>query len=293
MGIAAVPTTQKEQRIQAIQKRTWIGYTRALMIREQLENLLNYPRTHRMPNLAIIGETNNGKSMLLKSFLRRHGPPDDPNVDHTTLPVLLLDTPSEPDEARLYRKMLERLFATASNREPADSMFSRLKVILRHLETRMIILDEFNNAVAGAPVKQRRFLNAVRLMGNELEIPIVAAGTPEALAAIQSDAQLANRFEPIFLPKWQLDAEYGRFLKSVEKEFGLAKPSNLIDPKFAQKLLEVSGGTIGEFMEILRRLAIKAIRTGEEQITIDMLKLDYLSSLGWVEPSKRTTYPTS
>lgn len=292
MVTAAKSATEMEKRIQAIQKRTWIGYTRALMIRDQLENLLNYPRTHRMPNLAIIGETNNGKSMLLKSFLRRHGPPDDPNVDHTTLPVLLLDTPSEPDEARLYRKMLERLFATASNREPADSMFGRLKVILRHLETRMIILDEFNNAVAGAPVKQRRFLNAVRLMGNELEMPIVAAGTPEALAAIQSDPQLANRFEPIFLPKWQLDAEYGRFLMSVEKEFGLAKPSNLADLKFARKLLDISEGTIGENMEILRRLAIHAIRTGEEQITPEMLQLEFLSSLGWVEPSKRTKYPT-
>lgn len=280
-----------EERIQAIQKRTWIGYTRAVTVRNQLENLLKYPQTHRMPNLAIIAETNNGKSMLLKSFLRRHGPPNDPNVDHTTLPVLLLDTPSEPDEGRLYRRMLEKLFATASNREPADSMLSRLKVILRHLETRMIMLDEFNNAVAGTPVKQRRFLNAIRLMGNELEMPIVAAGTPEALAAIQSDPQLANRFEPIFLPKWQLDEELGRFLISVEKEFALDKPSNFADPSFARRLLYLSEGLLGEIMEILRRLAIHTIRTGEEQVTIDMLRIEFLSTLGWVEPSKRTSYP--
>ncbi|THD10071.1 TniB family NTP-binding protein [Metallibacterium scheffleri] len=283
--------SQNEERIRAIQQRTWIGYTRARAIREQLENLLSYPRTHRMPNLAIIGETNNGKTMLLRSFGRRHGPPEDPNVDHTTLPVLLLDTPAEPDEGRLYRKMLERLFMTTSNREPVDSMFARLKVVLRHLETRMIILDEFNNAVAGTPVKQRRFLNAIRLMGNELQMPIVAAGTPEALAAIQSDPQLANRFEPIFLPKWKLDAEYARFLVTVEKTFALAKPSRLADPQFAQRLLDLSEGVIGESMEVLRRLAIHAIRSGDECISPDMLKLDFLASLGWVEPSKRTRYP--
>jgi hypothetical protein len=44
------------------------------------------------------------------------------------------------------------------------------------------------------PRKTRRWL------GNELQIPIIAAGTAEALHAIQCDDQLANRFEPIAVP---------------------------------------------------------------------------------------------
>jgi len=289
--VSAAPSTiDSGERIRAIQQRVWIGYSRALRIRDQLDRLLEHPRVHRMPNLAIIGETNNGKTTLLQNFVRKHLPPDDPNNDHTTMPILLIDTPPEPDEARLYRKILERLFATVGRREPADSMLSRVQVILRHLETRMIILDEFNNAVAGTPIKQRRFLNAIRLMGNALQLPIVVAGTPEALAALQSDPQLANRFEPVFLPKWTLDAEYARLLMSAEKVLGLNHTSGLIQPAFAQRLLDLSEGSLGETMELIRRLAINAIHTGKERITLDMLKPDALAALGWTAPSRRTTY---
>lgn len=278
-----------EARILAIQKRSWIGYPRAQEIRQQLDDLLNHPKVPRMPNLAIIGETNNGKSSILESFYRRHQPPDDPNIDRTLLPILMIDTPPEPDEGRLYRHMLRHLFATVGRREPSDLLFDRLKVLLRHLETQMVVLDEFNCAVAGTPVKQRRFLNALRLMGNDLRLPIVVAGTPETLAALQSDPQLANRFEPTFLPKWKLDSDYARLLMSVEKGFALQNPSDLAHPKFAQRLLDLSEGILGETMELLRRLAIRAIRSGEERITSEMLKSDVLRSIHWVEPSRRTT----
>jgi len=281
--------TDPEARILAIQKRSWIGYPRAQEIRQQLDDLLNHPKVPRMPNLAIIGETNNGKSSILESFYRRHQPPDDPNIDRTPLPILMVDTPPEPDEGRLYRHMLRHLFATVGRREPSDLLFDRLKVLLRHLETQMVVLDEFNCAVAGTPVKQRRFLNALRLMGNDLRLPIVVAGTPETLAALQSDPQLANRFEPTFLPKWKLDTDYARLLMSVEKGFALQQPSDLAHPKFAQRLLDLSEGILGETMELLRRLAIRAIRSGEEQITPTMLKPDVLRSIHWVEPSRRTT----
>ena len=278
-----------EARILAIQKRSWIGYPRAQEIRQQLDDLLNHPKVPRMPNLAIIGETNNGKSSILGSFYRRHQPPDDPNIDRRPLPILMIDTPPEPDEGRLYRHMLRHLFATVGRREPSDILFDRLKVLLRHLETQMVVLDEFNCAVARTPVKQRRFLNALRLMGNDLRLPIVVAGTPETLAALQSDPQLANRFEPAFLPKWKLDSDYARLLMSVEKGFALQNPSDLAHPKFAQRLLDLSEGILGETMELLRRLAIRAIRSGEEQITPEMLKPDVLRSIHWVEPSRRTT----
>jgi hypothetical protein len=42
----------------------------------------------------------------------------------------------------------------------------------------------------------------LRWLGNELQIPLVALGTAEALRAIQSDDQLANRFSPFPLPLW-------------------------------------------------------------------------------------------
>lgn len=52
----------------------WIGYTRATEALTQLEGLLTLPGKQRMPNLALIGATNDGKSMIIEKFRRDHPP---------------------------------------------------------------------------------------------------------------------------------------------------------------------------------------------------------------------------
>lgn len=61
----------------------------------------------------------------------------------------------------------------------------------------------------------REFLNLLRFLGNELQIPIVALGTKDAYLAIRSDDQLENRFEPFILPRWEYNEEYLSLLSSV------------------------------------------------------------------------------
>jgi hypothetical protein len=58
-----------EERIAYIQMDSWVPYSQANRILQQLEDLLNHPRCDRLPNLAISAQTNNGKTRLLKHFL--------------------------------------------------------------------------------------------------------------------------------------------------------------------------------------------------------------------------------
>lgn len=286
--IAEQPELSLDERIRALYKNVWIGYSRAVAIRDRMEGLLNFPKTHRMPNLAIIGESNSGKSMLVNNFFKRHAPNLDPNAEKTVLPVLMIQTPAEPNESRLYRMILETLFADAERREPAESMVRRIKVILQSLETKMLILDEFNNALAGSHVKQRRFLNGIRFLGNELQIPIVVAGTVEAQRALGSDPQLANRFEPVFLHRWKLDEDFLRLLMTFEPTLGLKQPSKLYEKATAERILMAGEGLIGDMLMLLRRLAERAIRDETEQIRPDWLMKSSLDEFGWVNPSLRT-----
>ena len=133
---------EDEDRIFRLKGSSWIGYDRAVAIRAQMDALLRHPKMHRMPNLALIGETNNGKTMLLQNFCRRHNPPEDPNAEKTVLPVLMIGTPPSPDEGRLYYAILERLSAAGSAREPEDSKLRRIRIILGHLETKILLLDD-------------------------------------------------------------------------------------------------------------------------------------------------------
>ena len=66
-----------EQRVQKIRSRRWKPYPAANDILNDLEDLLVFPPTHRMPNLLIVGSTNNGKTMLIEHFRKKHPAKED------------------------------------------------------------------------------------------------------------------------------------------------------------------------------------------------------------------------
>jgi hypothetical protein len=271
-----------EKRIDYIRQSRWIGYTRAREIRDRLEELLTHPKTHRMPNLLIYGDTNNGKSMIVNRFYNQHPAYDNPGGDGVVVPVLLIQCPPVPDEGRFYNAILEAVYSPykASDR-PDKKQFQAIKM-LRRIRLQMLILDELHNLIAGNTNKQRHFLYTIKYLGNELRIPIAGVGTRDALVALQTAPEMANRFEPAHLPRWNTGADYLKLLASFERMLPLRKPSNLVEPELAVKLLAMSEGLLGELSALLVKAAVKAVKSGEEQITVGLL-----NSLKWIPPSKR------
>ncbi|HEY0003840.1 MAG TPA: TniB family NTP-binding protein [Pyrinomonadaceae bacterium] len=274
-----------EERIQRIRKARWIKYTRAEEILDKMENLLTHPKTHRMPNLLIYGDTNNGKTMIVNRFHSKHPAYDNPAGEGAVVPVLLIQCPPVPDEGRFYNAVLEAIYSPykASDR-PDKKQFQTIKM-LRRIKLKLLILDEIHNLIAGNLNKQRHFLNTIKYLGNELQIPIVGVGTKDALVALRTAPEMANRFEPAELPRWQMGEEYLRLLSSFERILPLKKPSNLTDDEIANKLLAMSEGLIGELSTILITAAVKAVKSGEERIIVQLL-----NSIKWIPPSKRSGY---
>src|SRR6266568_4956726 len=66
-GVLDLPAAE---RIDHMRRPRWIGYTRAKQLLDKLDDLLTHPKTHRMPNLLIVGDTNAGKTMLANRFLQ-------------------------------------------------------------------------------------------------------------------------------------------------------------------------------------------------------------------------------
>ena len=99
--------------------------------------------------------------------------------------------------------------------------------LLASVGVKMLIINEIQHVLAGPTLKQRHFLNVIKYLGNELQIPIAAVGTRDVLNAVQTDPQLANRFEPELLSRWPMSDDYLRLLASFEVAFPLARPSKL------------------------------------------------------------------
>ena len=263
-----------EERIRHIRADRWIGYPRALAALEKLEALQAWPTKQRMPNLLLIGQTNNGKSMIVEKFRRTH--PPESAADREYIPVLAVQMPSEPSVLRLYMALLAAMGAPLHPRRRLAEVEQLTLKLLRKVGVRMLVIDELHNVLAGNSVNRREFLNLLRFLGNELRIPLVGVGTREAYLAIRLDDQLENRFEPVTLPLWEPDDACCSLLASFAASLPLRQPSPIATPDMARYLLTRSEGTIGELARLLMATAIAAVESGEEAINAHTLGMaDY------------------
>jgi len=282
--IRALADAPAEMRIRRIRTDRWIGYARAEAALSAMEDLLTFPKRTRMPNLLLVGPSNNGKTMIVEKFRREHlrGAEADLREGAIAVPVLKVQMPPAPDERRFFSAVLEALGAPDRSNDRLAAKQDIAMRMLRATNVRLLVIDEVHNILSGSRDQQRRFLNLLRWLGNELQIPLVAVGTSEALRAIQSDDQLANRFTPFSLPPWRLDAEYLRLLNTLEAMLPLRERSGLEEPAFAQKLWNAAEGILGEVVNLVTTAAVAAVAAGEERIHIDRI-----DDIGFIPPTER------
>ena len=180
------------------------------------------------------------------------------------IPVIRVQMPCGPDERRFFGAILDALGMEPWRNDKVAARQDLAVRLMRQTGVQLLVIDELHNVLSGAPIQQRRLLNLLRWLGNELQIPLVGVGTAEALRAIRSDDQLVNRFEPIPLPVWTENDEYLRLLRTLEAVLPLRRPSGLARPALAAKIFALSEGILGEIVAIVTRAAAHAVLTGAE-----------------------------
>jgi hypothetical protein len=284
--IGALADASGTERIRAIQSGIWVSYARAKQIIAHMGDLLSHPPIDRMPNLLVVGPSNNGKTQVLRRFLSKHAHAPNPDGDAEIIPTVYVGAPPTPDIGDLCVRVLQAVNAPYKEVATPFERIRTVKKILGGTGTRMLMIDDIQHMLSGGPRKQREFRNAIKDLGNELRISIVAAGIEDAYVAFATDPQLSSRFHQEPLPLWSLGDELGRLLAGIEERLPLRKPSELKSPEMLQALLSMSEGTIGEIYGILKMAAIHAIRGGTESIT-----LQSLDGLPWTRPSARKSRP--
>ncbi|AJQ92278.1 MULTISPECIES: TniB family NTP-binding protein [Gynuella] len=272
--------TDKE-RIAFLDEPRWIGYQVAQQIMDSLYGLMDKPKRPRMPNLLIVGDPNNGKTTIIRRFYDLCGQGYVNEEANPVKPVILAEAPPSADEKGLYISLLERFFTPYRASDPVAKLRYQVIHLFRSCHVRMLVIDEFHSLLTGSAVKQREVMNAIKLLCNELCIPIVGVGTREAVRVLHSDPQHASRFDVISLPLWYLNQDFQRLLASFEKVLPLKKPSALHQPEFASTFHTISGGNLGNLHRLLIECAKEAIISEQEQITLKLIK-----SKSWLRPTK-------
>ena len=276
-------STELNERLQTVRKVCWIDYPVATTAIDRLTWLLDAPETHRPPCCLIHSDTNNGKTTICLKFARdQNGKKQGDAANQSLTPVLMVQAPAYPDVSALYDAILRKLntpwLATARTERKHDQVLR----LLPGVGVRMIIIDEIHHLLAGKVDQRSIFLNSVKALSNELQIPIAAAGTQEALRAFQTDQQLGNRFEALHLPRWTVDKDYAVFLASLYGNMGLQKESNFRSRHLVTQFHTMAGGLTGETTKLMSLAAEAAIKSGKE-----MIDLALLSEVRWTAPEDR------
>lgn len=263
----------KEQALQDAATRTrlvqvarWVGHARAQLALEELERRFQYPACARMPCMLLYGDSGMGKTMVIEKMERQH-----PNSHHerrglTLRPVLTVQMPASPDERRFYTRLLEILGAPYSSHDQLSALEGRAIRLLQEIGTKLLCIDEVHHLLAGSHREQRRALNLLKFLANELRIAVVVIGTTDAFHALQSDPQVASRFEPLLLPRWTEADAFRAFVIAYGRLLPLRKASPFGEPAMIRTLLNLSSGITGRVTGLLGRAAEVAIADGSEQI---------------------------
>ena len=265
------------ERIAWIRQERWIQYARAERILHRLADLVDYPPRDRMPSLVIYGTTGMGKTRIVQKFLRDNRSRFDETLGKTRLPVVSIQMSPSPIPRDLYEEILLGMGGVFYHGTGAATLRHRMRVLARQLEVRMLIIDEIHSILAGTFREQRIMLTAIRLLANDLRIPLVCVGTYEANQALMTDQQLADRFDASELPAWENDQAFHQLLASFESSLPLRLPSEFRDPKVHQRILGMTEGVLVRICRLIEKAAIEAIRSGRERIDLASLTEDLVA----------------
>ena len=272
-GVRALAGEDSETRIASLRRDRWIDYPRAREALSRLEWMLASPRKTRMPGMLIYGDSNIGKSMIVSKFTRMQSKESDKKPANAIGPVISIQMPAAPQERRLYAQLLMALNLPYRSGDTLSAIESRSLLALDEAKPRMLIVDEVHNLLAGSSREQRASLNLLKFLSNRLRCALVVLGTRDALAATQSDEQIASRLPGYELRRWSPNEQLRSFLAGFERQLPLRSASSIADsPLIVNSLVEASAGLTGRLCGLITQAATIAINSEQEKITPELIE---------------------
>jgi SpoVK/Ycf46/Vps4 family AAA+-type ATPase len=250
-----------EDRIAYIRAPRWIGHTIAMQAHERLAELLMRPPALRTRGLLLVGPYANGKTMIAERFAVEHLKTAEPQR------IWVVQTREGAGLAHFYGSILQALRAPIGNSRDVNRKADQIDHLLGSLKPRILIFDEFHNALRGRTRDVEAVLAFLRRIGRQFDISPVLIGEVAVYDFINETSEMASRFDLHAVPRWQYGEEFLTLLDSLEGALPLAHASDLSDEPLARTVFQLSEGLIGEIVEIVTAAAAAAVRSGAERIT--------------------------
>lgn len=256
-----------EDRIRHIRAKRWVDYPQADRVLRCLDEIYVQPRSERMENMLLIGQSGMGKTTLIRKFERTHTVRLGNDGTCRLHPIVVMLMPHDPTGPRFFVQLLKAIGVPAiSGFETIVPREATVLRVLAEVQVKVIVIDELNSVLAGTARQQRLFLQLLRWLSNELRVALVGIGVPETRHALLSDDQLRNRFMNLELPAWENGDDFSHFVTRLIWSLPLREPSPVDSRRLMQMLVGRTGGITLGTCKAIERAAIRAIRSGAERL---------------------------
>jgi SpoVK/Ycf46/Vps4 family AAA+-type ATPase len=259
------------ERIAFIRAPRWIGTDAALAAHRGLQAALERPPGLRTEGLMLVGPYANGKTMIAERFVLQH-------LDSAAQRrVWIVQTREGAGLAHFYASVIAGFGAPASGLRTVARLAEQIDALFRQLRPRVLIFDEFHNALRGRSRDVEAIFAFLRRLGRDYDVSPVLIGEVAVYDHVNATAEMASRFKTLPVPRWRYGEAYLALLDTLEAALPLAQPSELSQEALARRVFALSEGLIGETIRIVTEAAIVAIDDGGERITQRTLDaLDYI-----------------
>lgn len=256
-----------KDRIAVILRHFWVDYPQADNISIIVKNMIYADGRVHAPCLLIAGESGSGKSSIARHIK---------DISHDWSSKIAYMSCAETCTQMKFKDSV--LSALGGPNLPGWSsrrgVPGELEKFIKLNETKALVIDEFHDAMLANKSEQQKNLSFLKgLSAEPFMLSIIALGTPLAVNALSIDPQLFRRFDFVNLRDWEEDEIFRSFLASIAENLPLKKPSVLYKKEVVKYLLSESKGNMSSVLDILRFGAVQAIVSGEEHITVDLLKV--------------------
>jgi hypothetical protein len=209
----------------------------------------------------LIGPYANGKTMIAERFAVEHlrASPDQR--------VWIVQTREGAGLCHFYASILQAFHAPGGDIWNVSRKAEQLDHLLASIKAKVLIFDEFHNALRGRSRDVEGVFAFLRRIGRQYDISPVLVGEVAIYDFVNATSEMATRFDLVAIPRWQYDESYLMLLDSLEAALPLAKASDLSGETLARRIFSLSEGLIGEIVSVVTNAAVAALRSGAERIT--------------------------
>ena len=243
--------------------------------------------------LFLTGFSGNGKTTMTEHILFNLFPRvvNHTGADFEDIQVVYLkvDMPHDAVRSALIYSLLEELDYVLSNTSYGDPRYrdlvkkndgrfitiEKMKDVLltacnRH-HVGLIVLDEFQNIKVVSPIRRNEMIQLLDELSNQLFIPFIKIGTPDLLTMFPKAVHKRRLGRPVEFNCLSEPKVWSRLMEMLYNFQPLAHPIER-DEKIDALMLNLTAAVPAYALGLWKETIIKAMRTGEEKISIKLIR---------------------